>query len=59
MKAPPEPSAITTINDRPVRVMDAGKPGLPRLKGKTDITDKQLSPSTGTPGAKKRRPQLI
>ena len=59
MKAAPNTKAISTVNDRAPRVVDAGKSGLPR-SAKTVLQDKTAAtPKQSTSTGRGRAPQYL
>ena len=58
MKAAPNTKAISTMNDRAPRVVDAGKPGLPRA-AKTVMSDKRMTAKQATGTGRGRAPQYL
>ncbi len=59
MKSAPNTKAVSTMNDRPPRVVDGAKSGMPRA-AKTTITDK-FGPAAkqSTPKGRGRAPQYL
>ena len=59
MKASPNTKAITTTNDRPPRVVAAGKSNAPHGKGSASFSKGKLATKQPTNTGSAKRPQYL